>query len=461
MSKILKTAIGFLLGPIVSSVIGFIISVGTTWILVPDEVGKASVITIFFSITSLFIYFGLDQSFIREYNDIKNKKHLFWNSVLIPVILVLITLIVCFFYHHKVSLILFQEYNFSAIFMVVMCLPFILIDRYSMIILRMLEKPYLYSLIQIINKLVNLISLIFYVVFIDKNYNAIIFSFFTSYIITASIGLFLTRQYWIYKFTIDIPLQKKLLRYGLPLVPTMIITSLFASMDKIALMKWSTYNELGIYSTGFKIASVIAIFQTAFATFWVPVSQRWYSQKKDKDQIVSVSYILTAIVSLMYALLILFKDLIVSILLPTDYQYAANIIPLISLVPLFGILSYATCVGITYSRKTEMNIIPSLVALLINFILNSIFVSSYGAMGAAISTAISYLFYFIIITQLSRLLWYKFNAMPIAINILFIIIITFISITIDNKIYILFIVMINFIYNIKFYIKIIGLLKNN
>lgn len=38
------------------------------------------------SISSLFIFLGMDQAFTREYNTQDDKKSLFWNSLIVPLI---------------------------------------------------------------------------------------------------------------------------------------------------------------------------------------------------------------------------------------------------------------------------------------------------------------------------------------------------------------------------------------
>lgn len=72
----LKRLAGFSLGPIVGALISFIMVPVQTWIINPDELGKASMYTMAYSLTSLFIYLGLDQAFVREFNSEENKKNL-------------------------------------------------------------------------------------------------------------------------------------------------------------------------------------------------------------------------------------------------------------------------------------------------------------------------------------------------------------------------------------------------
>ncbi|MDU5111962.1 MAG: oligosaccharide flippase family protein, partial [Clostridium sp.] len=449
--SLMKSFIGFLMGPVVGAAIGFFTTIVTTWILNPEEIGKSSSVTVFMTITTLFIYFGLDQAFIREFNESKDKKQLFWTSLKFPLMLSMIISIVSVGFSRELSIILFNEVNLYGVILILLMIPFTTIDRYSMLILRMEEKAKLYSFIQIINKILNLILLVFYLLCINRSYTSIVFAMSISNILTALIGVYYTKDYWINRHKTNKQLLFKLIRYGIPLVPTMILTSLFNSMDRIALLKWSDFNEVGIYTVLFKITMVISIIQAAFSSFWTPVSQRWYSEKVSNEKIIEIGYIMCSVVSILYILLMIFKDVIVSLLLPVDYREFSLIIPLLAYVPLMSILSLTTCVGINYSRRTELNIVPALIALGANYFGNKILVPNLGAVGASISSAISYTIFFIVITYLSRRVWFKFKISNFVINIGITIVVSLNGIFINNTIITIICFFIVIFYNMKYY----------
>lgn len=459
--SLLKSFIGFLMGPLLGAIIGFFTTIITSWLLNPNEIGKASTTTVFITITSLFIYFGLDQAFIREYNEVKNKKELFWNAVYIPLILSIVISLLSAIYFKKLSILLFKEINITSTFMLIIALPFFIIDRYSMLVLRMNEKAKLYSCLQILNKIFNVGILTIYLLFIEKTYVSIVFSMSLSIIITAIIGIFVTKEYWIIRININKRLMFKLIRFGLPLVPAMIITSIFTSMDKIALVAWSNFEQVGIYTTAFKITVMLSLIQAAFSTFWAPVSQKWFAEKVENSKIIEVSYIMCSLVSIIYLFIVLFKDIIIRVLLPVSYRDAAALIPFLAYVPLMSLLSLTTCIGINFSRRTEYNIIPSLIALIINYILNKLFIPIMGALGAAIASAISYTVYFIVITYISRRLWYKFKVKNIAINLIAISLVSINMIHLNSIILSIIISIFIIGFNYKYYKYVFNIVKEN
>src|SRR5690606_20230048 len=75
------------------------------------------------------------------------------------------------------------------------------------------------------------------------------------------------------------------------------------------------------------------------------------------------------------------------------------------LAPLFYTLSETTSVGIAIARKTSYSMLASIFAMLSNAIGNYLLVPEMGALGAAISTAISFWFFYILRTELSCRVW--------------------------------------------------------
>jgi O-antigen/teichoic acid export membrane protein len=121
--------------------------------------------------------------------------------------------------------------------------------------------------------------------------------------------------------------------------------------------------------------------------------------------------------------IITFRSLIIYIL-GSDYSDSIDIIPFLTLMPLLLLLSEVTVVGINFKKKTKWHILISLISLLINVIGNYFLINAYGAVGAAISTGISYLVYYFLRTYISNKL-FKVNYPTKRFNVSIIIILLF------------------------------------
>lgn len=99
--------------------------------------------------------------------------------------------------------------------------------------------------------------------------------------------------------------------------------------------------------------------------------------------------------------LILCKDLLV-LLLGEDYRGSAAMIPFLCLSPIMLTISDTTVIGITFSKKSYLQIIVSAVACATNIVGNTLLVPIMGGIGAAISTGLSYIVFFAMRTILSN-----------------------------------------------------------
>ncbi|TGG88636.1 lipopolysaccharide biosynthesis protein [Geotoga petraea] len=429
--QFLKRLAGFSIGPIGAALLGFINVPIQTWLVDPAQLGKAAMYTMAFSLTSLFLNLGIDQAYVREYNAEKDKKNLLWNTFLIPFIFSIIIMFVYLYFYEPISILLFDSVEKYIIQILAFVLPFAIIFRFNTLIIRMKEKARLYSFVQILNRMINLSFTIVILLFFNRNFKGIIQAQFFSMVSIAIITTIINLKDWIYKFKIDKNLVKKVVLFGLPLIPTSIMMWVLNSMDKIALRTWADFESIGLYSAAFKIVGVVIIIQQAFATFWAPTVYRWYESDTPLRKYEMVSNKLNSILTLVFAFIVLFKDQIIMILSP-EYKEAAIIVPFLMFYPIMYTLATTTSMGINFVRKTYYNILVTAIASGLNILGNILLVPQLGALGASISTGISYIVYFLIATIFSRMLWEKMDIKRHFVSIFLMVVMASLSVVYNN-----------------------------
>lgn len=151
--------LSFSYGSWIGLIIGLLITMLTTRILPPESYGKISMIDLFVSITLTFTVFGTDQSFIRFYYEEKpeNRGGLLYNSIKFPLISNLIIILIILLLHEKILILLIGSSDFIiAIFISVSVLLQLLL-RFGKLVIRMQQKGNLYSVLEILQKVFNLI----------------------------------------------------------------------------------------------------------------------------------------------------------------------------------------------------------------------------------------------------------------------------------------------------------------
>lgn len=405
----LKKLMEFSYGPIVGAMVGFITVPLITYFISPLEYGKVSVFTLMQSMIAFILYLGMDHSFVREYNEVKNKQQLLTNCIISPLLFSGVLSLIVIVFLKPISIFTFGEVNIKVMILFSILIPFIVIERFLLLTIRMDEKGNLYSFLTITLKVSILICTILCLFKIDKSYKGVVYGTLIGQLIfDISILLIFRKKIQLKIGLIDFEFQKKLFKYGTPFIATELIGWGLNYMDSIFLRIMMDFNSVGIYSGALKIANLLTIFQSCFTTFWVPIALRWKSENKDNTSYEKVNRLVCFFMSIIFIGVLLFKDVIVIILSP-EYVEAKYILPFLLFHPLMYTMSETTSLGIIYSKKSIVSVYLSLIALAINLILNFLLTPLMGGRGAAIATGISYIVFFWLRTMVSRKLWFKFN----------------------------------------------------
>lgn len=410
MKEFFKKLLGFSIGPIVGAIIGFISVPITSHLIAPEQFGLASMFNLANSILTLVVLIGIDQAYMREYNECKDKKKLLFNAMLVPFTVSIIIGFVLIIFKEFFARLLFDNSEFvSSIILLACCSPLFIIEKFLLLSIRMEEKAFQYSVWNILSKLLNLLCLINLLIFYKKNFESVVYATILSQFIISIILIFVCRKNInLSKKNIDNKQLIRILKFALPIVPATLIGYGLNSMDAIFLRSMTTYTELGYYSVALKLVNLLTLIQTSFTSFWAPMAFKWKADKVNNEKFEMVSKGISFLMSIILLLILLFKDLI-PIVVSRKYIDVIYILPFLFFYPVFYTMSETTTLGISFSRKTGYNIIVSLISMISNLILNTILIPIYGAIGAAIATGISYLIFFWTRTIISRKLWYKFS----------------------------------------------------
>lgn len=406
--NIIKSFFQFSAGPWISAIISFFTTPIITWLIIPEEFGKASMYTVAFSLIMQISLLGTDQSFVRMFYEYEEKKRptLLWNSLITSFGLSIVISFILLIFRSEVSHLLFGDPKYLLpVLLLVITIILGILERFASLVLRMKKRGLAFSSLRIINASANAGGVILYAFLFGRNFYAIIFGKVIGLALTLVVSVLLELDFWRKGFYLSKSLTKKIVLYGLPFVPTFIIAWLFNSMDKLALRSFSSFEEIGFYTAGNKIVSILMLIQAGFSTFWTPVAYENYENTPEDSSLYSkVSKLLAALMFSVALLVIAFKDLII-LLLAKAYLPAANIMPFLVFNPIMYTVSETTVVGINFKKKTHWHLWISVLAAGTNFVGNTLLVPIYGAKGAAISTGLSYIVFFYARTLISKKLY--------------------------------------------------------
>lgn len=436
--SLLKKFLKFSYGSWIGLLLGLATTMIITRILDPISLGKASMFDLFLQVVIILTIFGTDQSFVRFfYEEDKNKRGaLLYNTLKIPLIMTVFMIFFVIIFYKSITKILIDEVDFY--FSILLSLGIIgqLLHRYSQLVIRMQQKGNLYSILQILHRLLNLILIIFFFYILGSNYKLLIYSKVIVLFILVVIAMLASKSYWSFRnknIKNVMHSQRDIFKYGSPYVLTLFITWLFESFDKIALRYWSTFDELGQYSAAMRLVALVVALRVAFSTFWTPVAyEKFEKNPNDKSFFRNISIVVSFVMFFVAIASIAGRDLIVA-LLGNKYAYAAKIMPFLVFMPVLYTISHTTVMGINFLKKTKYHIYIAIISCVVNIFGNWLLVPSYGALGASISTAISFIVFFTLRTQFSIKL-FKVNYPLLKIYFMLIVILTYsaFAVFIDN-----------------------------
>ena len=410
-NNLLKKFLSFSIGGYVNAVIGFFMLPFITRILTPEEYGIASLIAVLVDMLVIMCSMGLDQGLVRFFyeEDEDNRGRLLYNSISYPIIFFFILSIILFIFKDKITFFILNKNDNFLWKVILVSILFRILHLFSILIIRMQQKGKLFSFFNILLKVSEFLFILILYKIYKNSYKILILASLFSFILTSLLSVFFERKIWTFSGKEKIT-KKELLKYSFPLVLTMGLTWLFASADKLTIKYFSDLNQVGLYSSSFKIVSIISVIQSGFTTFWTPIVYEHYSKNPEDTLFYKKANDYLSIIFFSMGLgILIFRDLIV-FLLGDKYYLSKFIIPMLIFIPVMYLISETTVMGISFKKKSKYFLYISIVVSITNILGNIILVPFLGAKGAAISTGISYILFFALRTYFSnKLINFNFN----------------------------------------------------
>lgn len=406
MNKLFKKFVEFSMGNLLVFILGIVTLPMITRLVSTIEYGKASMFNTMCNLLLVVTILGIDQAYVRYVYEEKNRNDIFIQSLRASMISNLVIGIIIVFIYKPISQLIIGENSILVILLLLSYNNINIINRFSLLYIRMEQKSKTYSVIQVISKLLYLIFIyVLYNIFGD-NYITIALAMVLSNLFSVIYMKCVVKiRYNIFSKVNTKVSSKELIKYGIPVAFATAITWLLNSTDKIILTNYAGYSEVGIYSGAFTIIGMLNILQGAFNTFWVPVANdKYVNDPNAKDFYILMNKIIAFCMILVSILMIIFRD-IITVILGNNYNEAIYVFPFLVFVPLMNTVSETTVIGINFMKKTKYHILTGVLALVINLIGNIMLIPRYGAKGAAISTGVSYIVFYIARTYISKSLY--------------------------------------------------------
>lgn len=218
-------------------------------------------------------------------------------------------------------------------------------------------------------------------------------------------------------FKFSFAFLKKLLIFGLPLVPMNIAFWLFSNADRLMLARLASLDAVGIYSIAGSMAAVIMLLQNAIGQSWLPHGIKVYEENQAEAPAVFIRtmiYFLAGTGLIITAFVALAQE-VLFILVPPAYYAAFTVIPFLAAGFIFFTSAHVSVVSIMAKNKTAYIMLACWLIAAVNIGLNALLIPRFGIAGAGAATGFSYLLFAFSYAIISKRLWpVKYPAKTIA-----------------------------------------------
>ncbi|HEY8541067.1 MAG TPA: oligosaccharide flippase family protein, partial [Pseudothermotoga sp.] len=175
MIQYLKSFFSFSIGTWLRAVISFFSTPVISYLIVPEEFGKAAMFTLVYNIAFIASLMGLDQSFVRHYYQNEEKKELFWNCLSLPIVSGIVISLAFVFFESPLSLALYGKNYPQMGLLFSISLMIGIFQRFNQLSVRMQKRGFLYSMLDVVNSLGNAGGTIVFALTVSKSFYAIVF----------------------------------------------------------------------------------------------------------------------------------------------------------------------------------------------------------------------------------------------------------------------------------------------
>lgn len=221
----------------------------------------------------------------------------------------------------------------------------------------------------------------------------------TGYFLAFIVGYMIALLYFIFRLRLwqyialtakNEQLRREMIVYSAPMILTTISWWINNASDRYVVVAFCGIAINGIYSVGYKIPSILNVFQSIFNQAWVLSSVKEFDPE-DKDGFFSETYnTYSCLMVIVASAIIILTKFLARVMYAKDFYGAWVYVPFLTIAIIFGAMS--GYIGGIFSavKDTKALSLTVVIGAIVNIILNILLVKKVGAIGAAIATMISY-----------------------------------------------------------------------
>jgi O-antigen/teichoic acid export membrane protein len=402
--KIAKGSTVVFIGTAINLLLSFFTRVIMARFSTQAEYGIYSLVLTVVSICTTISALGLEEgaarsiAYLRGEKGKKNVQDIIFSSIIFALMASTLMIILIFFTSDYLAVKVFNEPSMSFVLQIMaISIPFTVLINIIISIYRGFDKASIKTYFNNILRPSIYFLLLGIAVLLNQSFVEMISIYVMSFLIT----FLLLIVYFIKHAPIKlIPKEihinhntKKLLSFSIPLLTISLLLTIMTWTDTLMLGYFKTAETVAAYNAAHPVANLLSVGINSIGFLYLPITSNLYSNNSIKEiGILNESstkwcFLITLPI---FFMLIVFPEFILNLFYGSEYVTASNVLQVLALGfmanSFFG-LNYYTLMA---TGKSRLLMHCSLMSAIANIILNLILIPSFGMLGAAIASAISF-----------------------------------------------------------------------
>jgi O-antigen/teichoic acid export membrane protein len=396
--SLFKNSLYYTIGNILPQAAGFLLLPVYTAYLDPEQYGIVNAMTVLGSIIGIVLTLGIDRGIYRLYYDFnQEERKVYLGTITIglsvfSIFFFLITLLV----PHLLSSIYKSIPFYPYYFLMLVTTLFSKVITVPGIYLRISEQASKFVLLSISSFIITTVLNLLFIVYFKEGAVGMLKGTVFANLIMGPAFYFFTYRAIIFKFNLSY--FKESVRFSFPLLPGLLFAWVLNLSDRIFLERYLSMTEVGIYSLGYKIASLATIISggifAAYNPHFFKLANEGGIIAKKKIEDFNNTVILMILVTCFF--IAFFSKEMIELFISKTYYPAVKLIPLLTIAFFFSQISGFLNLMIYQKKKTLQIMYITFVSAIINITSNVIFIPIFGMMGSVFATSISFVSLFAI-----------------------------------------------------------------
>jgi O-antigen/teichoic acid export membrane protein len=386
------------LGTLSTKLAGFVLIPLYTKSFSVAEFGVLGLLEVSAAVVISFFGFSLYTGFFRWYWD-KNsegkKESLFFTVTVFQIGVVILTYFAALPFLKGLSTLILKSPDYSYLLRLMLISSLIqLVLVMPNTLLRLQEKPWLFTLANLMQLVFSLIVTVYFIAFRGAGIEGIYYGQIIGSIAFASVLIRYTIKNMVFRF--EVKILSEIMVYCFPLFLSGVALVMLNVTDRYSLNVLGNLADVGLYSYGFKLANTLNVFLITSVNFAIqPMIYRMMNAPDNKRFYAKLLTYYT-FGTMIFALGIMVFGMEITKLFAKRVEYfdAWYIFPFIVYSIVFGMMKDVATTGLSITKKTKVIAVTVIITAAFNLLLNATLIPLFGNQGAALSKMLSMFVFF-------------------------------------------------------------------